>query len=407
LPICTNVKENCVDGLKIYKAGTEATEAKYLKNVAGFTFQSNPRVGNQRGDTPSIWEAQGVQNLGGSNKYVVAARLIYSLWGGQLHISDFQANVIPIVEKTGDNYTPMTLTKGLDNGATYSNFTNGDRSPTHGCVATDVGWCGYRTEFAPDTRVELSLKLSNRVTGWLHGRLKKPDIKVDVIDNQYNQIVIGAEAVEIPQMYAEISKSTQPADVYQAVTESAWGGFRGQNIAWHSIKSEDSKARFLISKVASEAKDTASNTTTSWQVKSIQAGSDATGCLGDSKRLIGLVTTNAMAYAGEAPAFVGARLSYEVAGLHYMPDGKTAVEGTYDLAIRSDVARCLYGFSKAPISATINVTGANGETKTATTVVNEKDGWLKLAAYGFTFSSPTISVKLSQAKAPAVKTSIT
>ena len=72
--------------------------------------------------------------------------------------------------------------------------------------------------------------------------------------------------------------------------------------------------------------------------------------------------------------------------------------------MRSDTARCLYGFSKAPISATVSVTSASGENKVATTVVKEtKDGWLKLAAYGFTFSSPTISVKLSQAKAPVAK----
>jgi hypothetical protein len=65
----------------------------------------------------------------------------------------------------------------------------------------------------------------------------------------------------------------------------------------------------------------------------------------------------------------------------------------------------LYGFSSAPVSATISVVGDGGESKTATTLVSEKNGWLKLAAYGFTFSSPTISVKLSQAK--AVKTTIT
>jgi hypothetical protein len=90
-----------------------------------------------------------------------------------------------------------------------------------------------------------------------------------------------------------------------------------------------------------------------------------------------------------------------------MPDGKTAVEGTYELAIRSDAARCLYGFSKAPVNATVSVIGEGGENKVATTVISEKDGWLKLAAYGFTFSSPTISVKLTQAKAPAKKTTIT
>jgi hypothetical protein len=131
--------------------------------------------------------------------------------------------------------------------------------------------------------------------------------------------------------------------------------------------------------------------------------------LKDANRVIGVVTTNAMMYNGVVPDFKSGQLVHKVAGLHYLPDGKSLVEGTYDLLMRSDVARCLYGFSKAPISATISVVGEGGENRVATTVVSEKDGWLKLAAYGFNFSSPTISVKLSQAAAPvaAKKTTIT
>jgi hypothetical protein len=57
--------------------------------------------------------------------------------------------------------------------------------------------------------------------------------------------------------------------------------------------------------------------------------------------------------------------------------------------------------------SSISLTSATGEKKVATTVVSEKNGWLKLAAYGFTFSSPTISVKLSQGKVVAKKSTIT
>jgi hypothetical protein len=81
-----------------------------------------------------------------------------------------------------------------------------------------------------------------------------------------------------------------------------------------------------------------------------------------------------------------------------MPDGTSLVEGTYDLLIRSDAARCLYGFSNAPIQASISVTGEDNQ-KVATTSMTEGNGWIKLSAYGFNFSDPTISVKLSQAKA--------
>jgi hypothetical protein len=40
-------------------------------------------------------------------------------------------------------------------------------------------------------------------------------------------------------------------------------------------------------------------------------------------------------------------------------------------------------------------TAAGGEQQISTTVLNEKDGWLHLGAYGFTFSSPILRVKLS------------
>jgi hypothetical protein len=39
----------------------------------------------------------------------------------------------------------------------------------------------------------------------------------------------------------------------------------------------------------------------------------------------------------------------------------------------------------------------------ATTTLNEKNGWITLTANGFTFSSPTLRVKLTQEKAVAKK----
>jgi hypothetical protein len=67
------------------------------------------------------------------------------------------------------------------------------------------------------------------------------------------------------------------------------------------------------------------------------------------------------------------------------------------------VARCLYKFSNAPISATIEVVSESGANQVATTTVNEKGGWLYLSAKNFTFSAPTVRVKLTQeAEKPAV-----
>ena len=81
--------------------------------------------------------------------------------------------------------------------------------------------------------------------------------------------------------------------------------------------------------------------------------------------------------------------------------------------MRSEVARCIYGFSKAPINATLSITSADGSPQVATTVIGERDGWLYLRAKNFEFSAPTIKAKLTQetpaapAKPVIAKTSIT
>jgi hypothetical protein len=68
--------------------------------------------------------------------------------------------------------------------------------------------------------------------------------------------------------------------------------------------------------------------------------------------------------------------------------------------MRSDYARCLYGFTNAPVAASISILSADGTSQIATTVLGERDGWLYLSANNFTFSSPTLKVKLTQASAP-------
>jgi hypothetical protein len=109
------------------------------------------------------------------------------------------------------------------------------------------------------------------------------------------------------------------------------------------------------------------------------------------------VTTNATQYSAGPPKFDKAEgtLNYQVAAPHYGTD-KSEFKGTYDLVIRSDVARCIYGFSKAPINATISITSSDGTPQIATTIIGEKDGWVYLRAKNFGFSAPVITAKFSQ-----------
>jgi hypothetical protein len=109
-------------------------------------------------------------------------------------------------------------------------------------------------------------------------------------------------------------------------------------------------------------------------------------------------------YISGPPSFNTASqsLDYKVAAPHFDDKGVANV-GTYNLVISSEVARCIYGFSNAPISATVSILSSDGTSQVATTVVNEKNGWLYLSAAGYGYSSPTVRVKLTQTAAPTAK----
>jgi hypothetical protein len=108
----------------------------------------------------------------------------------------------------------------------------------------------------------------------------------------------------------------------------------------------------------------------------------------------GLIATNASAYLGTPPVFDGATLNYKVGAMHYTDSGDV-FKGVYDLFMPEETAKCLYGFSAAPVSASVSVTSESGENTIATSVLSKEDGWLHLNAAGFTFSNPTIKVKFA------------
>jgi hypothetical protein len=139
---------------------------------------------------------------------------------------------------------------------------------------------------------------------------------------------------------------------------------------------------------------------TAWTIATMsnyQVADQVQQCLNQTDALAGIVTTNAAEYFDGPPVFDkdSGSLDYKVAATHFEPDGTTVFKGSYDLVMSSKVARCIYGFTQAPISATVSITSAEGIPSAATVVVNERNGWLSLGAYNFTYSSPTIRVKLT------------
>jgi hypothetical protein len=404
LPVCKDVIENCIQGFEIIDKDGKAISAVFNRTFKGKTFSGVEQLGMPGGSRPSLWDVPGAMNLGGTEKYVVNAKIDWSYRAGVASVEGFHASIYAIKENINGKYREPGIFFGPTFQGVYASVTEtGEINYDGSCVATEAGFCAEKVEFAPGTRIKLSLKVSNKVTGWLHGRISKPTIEVTPLNPMFNSLVVEADTVEVPMMYAKFDKTVESKDFVNQYDNSPYlgRGFFGTNF-WRQYYPDNPFASRAVTALAASVKDTATEVHTYWNLTSISTGSQ-NSCLKDTSKLVGFVTTNAMAYSGSAPTWDGSSLEYKVAGLHYLPDGKTLTSGTYDLAMRSETARCLYGFSKAPISASISVVSADGVQKVATTTLREKDGWLYLAAYGFTFSAPTIKIKLTQAKAKKSK----
>lgn len=399
IPVCAVAIENCVDKLQITKNDGTVVDAKFVRYFKGKTFETPAELGMPGGSRVSLWQASGANNAGGTDLYAVNAKVIWRYIRGEVSFQSFNASVYAVREKIDSKFKDSGIYFGPAYEGKYASVTEtGEILYDGSCVATELGACAERLEFAPGTRVKLTMKLSNKVTGWLHGRIAKPDISVTPIDNRFNTLSVAADVVDVPMMYAAFNQSEMSAEFLDRYKNN-WNlgrGIFGVSF-WRQFAPSSDYASQIITTLAESIKNTATEVHTYWNLAS-PATPSMNKCLNDSSKLVGFVTTNAMAYSGTAPIWDGESLQYKVAGLHYLPDGKTLTSGSYDLAMRSDTARCLYGFTNAPISASISVTSADGEQKVATTVLNEKNGWLYLAAYGFSFSAPTIKIKLTQEK---------
>jgi hypothetical protein len=412
LPYCESISQNdCIEAVSFGTSeDTQLKNAKFVRQIAGQTYPeiTIPSFLYKAG-TVSVWEMDGLPHSQGGIKYAVQVNAEASFDPNNKKFNTFgvSASIIPISDRAGAGYITSNLQQGEEAVPSGKRGTIGGWGMTAGCAFTEENYCAAIQDFTEGSKFSLTIRASNQITGWFKGRIQKPQVSITKFSETNNKITMTAEPVAVPRLAALVTPENTTARGKELLEASMISGkrelFKGETL--RNTNPDNGVALEWVEEFRAAAKDTAAGISTLWTFATLAGGEENHPCFTDKSRVIGVVTTNATALSRGTPEFSKNMLTYKVAGLHYAPDGKTLNEGTYDLVMRSDVARCLYGFSKAPISATVSVVGEGGENKVATTVVREKDGWLQLAAYGFTFSSPTISVKLTQA-APK-KTTIT
>jgi hypothetical protein len=154
----------------------------------------------------------------------------------------------------------------------------------------------------------------------------------------------------------------------------------------------------IMSTIAPLVDDKSAQLSTTWSMRTLSSAemNGSNNCFTSTPGLKGIVTTNSTVYSAGPPEFKDGTLNYQVSAPHFNTDGSTPFKGNYNLVMRSDTARCIYGFSKAPINATISILSSEGITDISTSTLKETNGWLYLNANNFEFSAPVIKIKLSQ-----------
>ena len=251
-----------------------------------------------------------------------------------------------------------------------------------------------RQAFPAGYSFKVSALLGDSPTGWFHGRFYDPHIELNGT-NGVTKLSIEATPVKVPAVGTFVKQSNMTPEMKAYYEKRPVGGAFGRlspNGISNLISSPDPSDPNVFEEFSvwsSLFKDKASATQSEWSFRTLELNNGTSSCLRDSKSLVGIVSTNAMIYSGGAPAFNKneGSLDYKVGSPHYSSNDDV-FKGTYDLQVKSSVA--------------ISITSETGAENVATTVVSEDKttGWLRMSAYNFTFSNPTVKVKFSQ-DAPA------
>jgi hypothetical protein len=351
-------------------------------------------------------------NAAGTDTYLASAKIFISgSWDANLNltnvkIDNFASFVIPFKEIAG-YFTPGRYYKADDGyfygsvGTNGSNYSSGlEFAPTQKehCAWTESGKCGVAAAFVSGTRIDLGLRVPKELDGWLQGRLANANVDIQTFDKNLNKLTISGEAIEIPVsgtfFHPQVTAGwpSRLGTTVDPYSNSLYRWSPGDYYSDGGVK--------MLNIFEKDLGDRAIGRVSVWSAALLNKSFSCENT--KVQRIEGLLTTNALVYEGEIPTYKKGALSYQVGGLHYNHDG-TVFKGSYDFIMRSDTARCIYGFTKAPVQVAVTVTDVNGVQSASTSSVSESGGWLRIRARDFTFSTPTINAKITQKLSTSVK----
>jgi len=389
-PICLGAETNCIREF-FAKTASGTFKGQFLEYLQPAEFPAQPSLGLRgRGVSLSLWDLPGVPHAGGATTYAVSVAYFVNWQDGKFKTERFQTSIVPYVKEFGQGFRDMVPHPHTDpDGKPRIGYGGAGQ----GCAWFRNGSCGRVASFPEGAKFGLELKFEKNLATWFQARLDNTELKVRSASAGDNIIEVTGSPTEVPIFSYSLDFATLPTEIRHQISK-----FRLHYVPGiHGTTSDSPMATALVKAYRNHVGDTAAGSLSVWTFSNINAGFLGP-CFSRSSDVLGMVTTNAMTYQGQPPVFRRGFLEYEVAGMHYLAGGEELALGTYELIVKSSVARCLYNLPNVPLSATVAVVNEKGKKVLSTTAVGEKNGWIKLSAKGFTFSKKTIRVKITKAK---------
>ena len=362
------------------------------------TYDGKTNLGFAGGSSPWIW------TMGSGNsavEYLMIGVLMQAMFvrNGTWDVADknLRFAIFPIKRVLGERFKEFALEDG--------------------CVATDNGVCYIRQPFAKNLRFKVALRLPISMSGWLNGRLRQPNAYVDAQNANYSDLIVEAAPTEEIVAGGWVPIDAKADAVMKRRNFYASVSVVNNNYDVPSINPDDAEAVDTFNAFPGVLGDKALSNYLAWRLNTSShvdaapmpaPGASPTPMLAPmtncntGKGIQGIVATNAAVYDPGAPTFDAATstLSYRVAAPHLASDGADNL-GTYGFSMRADLIKCYYGLSSLPTSASVSITyGTGSEPKIFTVDLKVTRDWVYLNASNFTFSSPTLKVKLTAPPAP-------
>jgi hypothetical protein len=433
LPKCSSENDfNCVADFGVISESGEKTSAvfgRYFPDKPQNEYAGDNSRNLPTGATGSIYALPQAAHDGGDKYYVAAVLTGGVKAGGDAWASAIDVRLTPVafefngaVSRSLD--TGWAQITDQNTGVVRWGIQGAGYSGTQFCVANSSkeSLCAQKYAFPAETRYYVTTRLGTVPGGWMHGRISSPDIQITK-GASFSTIDFQGYPVAVPIVYKRYQYSEMPAEL-KDLYDVEKGGYKkactdspGYCAGGRTGPSTDPNNRNVIVRPSPwdpfgmeqlkhwipYVNDKATALPSFWSVRTLSSDemAGASQCFSDSTNITGIVTTNSTQYSAGPPKYDRSEgtLSYQVAAPHYGTTGDV-FKGSYDLVMRSDVARCVYGFRQAPIQATLSITSADGTPQIATTVIGERKGWLYLTAKNFEFSAPVIKAKLSQEAEP-------